>query len=254
MKKNMIAAALLFGVSAGAAQADLLIQGQHTPTVAGAIETYFFQATSTGNTDIFYQSDVSNAWGFPTYLDGLLSVWQLTGSGATWTLVGANDNAPRNMTGASPGSTTVYGTNTNDFITGQPGSGTQDPGLSLNVTTNSTYMVINSEYLNGPTSLADGATLDPTVNFESFLAGTLGQTMAVGSNYRAALKNGASEFWNGADPISYDYHLHINGNVVLASAPAPAAVPLPAAVWLFGSALAGFAALGRKKSKQLLVA
>lgn len=258
MKKNIIAAALVFGISTGAAQANLTINGAHNSTNINQIETYFIQANATGNADIFMQSVLNTQLGFDLAMDGLLSIWQLNGAGTLWTLVGANDNAGRVMTGTNPGSTTVYGTNVLQYSEGDSGSGFADAGLTVSLTTGNKYMVVQSENLNGPTSLADGALLSPDVNFETALAGALGQTLAVGSltpwDYRSGFK-GLGDVSGGsgeAYSLTTNYQLFINGNV--AQIPEPSAVPLPAAVWLFGSALAGFTAIGRKKTRHNLVA
>jgi hypothetical protein len=51
---------------------------------------------------------------------------------------------------------------------------------------------------------------------------------------------------------AYTYTLNLNGNVAgLVATTAPAAVPLPAAVWMFGSGLMGFLGLSKRKSQRL---
>ena len=261
MKKNILAVAVIFGLSAGAAQANLTINSAHISTNTNQIETYFIQANATGNADIFMQSQVNTDLGFDLFLDSLLSVWKLSGAGDLWTLVGANDNAGRVMTGANPGSTTIYGTTVGGYVTNDSGSGWADSGLSLNLTSGDKYMIVQSEHNNGPTSLANGQLLAPNVNFESALAGVLGQTLAVGSSvlwdYRGGFK-GLGDLSGGtgtAYSLTNTYQLSVTGNVAqIAESIAPPAVPLPAAVWLFGSALVGFSAIGRKNTKHKLVA
>jgi len=57
-------------------------------------------------------------------------------------------------------------------------------------------------------------------------------------------------FVGGADALgtSGDISLKVSASAIASSyAPAPAAVPVPAAVWLFGSALAGFVGVSRRK-------
>jgi hypothetical protein len=119
--------------------------------------------------------------------------------------------------------------------------------LTLNLAAGATYMIIDSNVGSGPTSLAQWADAAGT------LAGSLGQTIAVGSNLLAALRPDALGYAVGAQINPYS--LTVTGNVLQTSgAVAPAAVPLPAAIWLFGSALAGFGVIGRKKSNNSLVA
>lgn len=255
MKKNIIAAALMFGLSANAAQASLTpISSQHINELSNKIETYFIQALGTGNVDVFIQSQPNADYtGENIYLNGLLSVWQQVGN--NWSLVGANDDAARVLTGTNPGSTTVYGQSVLNYFPEQTGSGTADPGLSLNLTANSKYMVVQSEYLNGPTSLTDGQFNATT--YASQLNGALGQVLAGGGvGYSSAFK-GLSDLSGAGSDYSFNntYQLHVNGNVArLASDPTISSVPLPAAVWLFGSALVGFTAIGRKNTKHKLIA
>ena len=269
MKKNILAAALVFGASVGMANAAIVstshFDSAHISSggsgTANSIETYFIQANSTGNVDIFLQSQVASAAttaaaGFPDMgeyaMDGVLSIWQLSTAGDLWTLIGANDNAAR----TSPfTTTTVYGTNVNQ-PDGSAGGGFADPGLTLNLTSGNKYMILQSEVGNGPTSLPLLSSKN-TGNYAADFTGALGQIIAVASSapgdYRSALYGGVDNGLGTPYSFSNAYTLYLNGNASFTAAPV-AAVPVPGAVWLFGSALAGFTALGRKKTKSNLVA
>ena len=268
MKKNMITVALVFGASVGMANAAIVstshIDSAHISSggagTPNSIESYFIQANSTGNVDIFLQSQVASAAttaaaGFPDMgeyaMDGVLSIWQLSTAGDLWTLIGANDNAARTTPFTT---TTVYGTTVNQ-PDGNAGGGFADPGLTLNLTSGNKYMILQSEVGNGPTSLSLLSSLN-VADYAANLTGALGQTVAVSSssNYSSALKGGVDLGIGSAYSFSNSYTLYLNGNASFIAAPTPAAVPLPAAIWLFGSALAGFTALGRKRTQSQLMA
>lgn len=93
---------------------------------------------------------------------------------------------------------------------------------------------------------------------------TVGNCGLLGCN-NALMSEGTAEFnWNGVDGGAYylnyagtvpagdpsgfggvQYYLHLEGNVTVA------AVPVPAAVWLFGSGLVGLVGVARRKQKQV---
>ncbi|NOT10807.1 MAG: VPLPA-CTERM sorting domain-containing protein [Methylococcaceae bacterium] len=180
-------------------------------------------------------------------MNGLLSVWQQVGS--NWVLVGANDNAPFGLTNVTTGLTpdlNAYFVPVHQYIPANPtttppspAGGISDPGLTLNLTGGSTYLILQSDYLNGPTSLSN----------DVHLTGALGQTIAIGSNLQAALWNSFFPIGDPAFSVNNIYDLTVTGNVVTTTA--PAAVPVPAALWLFGSALAGLGVVGRKKESRM---
>ena len=219
---------MLLSGSIDMAQANLTLTGSHTSNLQnGVIETYFIKANATGSADIYVDQNV-RADGSP--FNGFLSVWQLVGS--NWSLIGANNDA----TEVAPNYTlNSYGVSIKNAVLGFPGQGQSDSGLTLGLTANSTYMIAQSEDLNGPTSLDDQG------------VGTLGQLLAVGSNYKNAFKNGASAFYDSTSAAYINtYSIFVNGNVTLTPAPI-AAVPLPATVWLFASAIVGFFVRKRKE-------
>jgi len=164
-------------------------------------------------------------------------------------LIGANAGAARTL--ADKGATTIYGQTVLQW-SGALGDGMADPGLSLNLTGGNTYMIVNSEENNGPNSLSQASVVTNLTTYELGFTGALGQTIAVSSSspgdYSAAFK-GLNDLSNSGQPYSLNtpYVLTINGNVSLTAAPI-AAVPLPATVWLFASALAGYGVLGKRKN------
>ena len=229
MIRKLITSLVMFGASVGVAQANLTLTGSHTSNLAiGEIETYFIKADATGSADIFVDQDVRAD---DSFFNGYLSVWQLIGS--NWSLVGANNDAPE----VAPYLVNSYGVPIEGAVSGLPGQGQSDSGLTLALTANSTYMIAQSEDLNGPTSIDN--------NLNGVI--TYGQTMAVGSNYVSGFNNGALAFYDESNaPYLNNYIIQINGSVSLTPAPI-AAVPLPATAWLFASALAAFTSIRRKK-------
>lgn len=239
MKNQFAILSLALALTSGAAQAAIApINATHDTASPNAIETYFFKANSAGSSTIFLSSQMVTVQGAEGPLDlamnGFLSVWELTGN--DWVLVGANDEAPRQ---ASNPAVNIYGVNVHQWDASSPTEGISDPGLTLNLSTGSTYMVVQSDTLNGPRSLSN----------DQVLLGALGQTIPVGSSIQDAL-------WGTYDPFGVPlsgflinpYVLNISGDVSLVDAPNPAPVPLPSAVFLFGSMLTGFGLFSRKKS------
>ena len=200
MRKKFITPFLMLGVFITDAQANITIPGSHTSNLQnGVIETYFIKANATGSADIYVDQKV-RADG--SAFNGFLSVWQLVGS--NWSLIGANNDAPE----VAPYLLNSYGVTIKGGVSGVPGQGQSDSGLTLNLTANSTYMIVQSEDLNGPTSLDDQGN------------GKLGQSIAVGSNYIKAFKNGASAFYDSSSSAYINtYSIFVNGNVSLTTAP-----------------------------------
>ena len=200
MRKKFITPFLMLGVFITDAQANITIPGSHTSNLLnGAIETYFIKADTTSSTDIFVNQNV-RADG--SSFNGFLSVWQLVGS--NWSLIGANNDAPE----VAPYLLNSYGVPIKGGVLGIPGQGQSDSGLTLNLTANSTYMIVQSEDLNGPSSLDDQGN------------GTLGQTIPVGSNYINGFNNGASAFYDSTNgPYVNTYSITVNGAASLTSEP-----------------------------------
>ena len=246
MIRKLITSLVMFGASVGVAQANLTLTGSHTSNLQqGVIETYFIKADATGSADIFVDQDVRAD---DSFFNGFLSVWQLIDS--NWSLVGANNDAPE----VAPYLVNSYGVPIEGAAEGVPAQGQSDSGLTLALTANSTYMITQSEDLNGPSSLGvnvqaldNGIQTVPDVGYNPLNISNATQTMAVGSNYVSGFNNGALAFYDESNaPYLNNYIIQINGSVSLTPAPI-AAVPLPATAWLFASALAAFTSIRRKK-------
>ncbi|MCX7085824.1 MAG: VPLPA-CTERM sorting domain-containing protein [Methylococcales bacterium] len=241
MLKKFIVAVFAVAASTGLAQAAITpINSTFNSSNINKIDTYFIRANATGNVDIFLQSQFNTELGFDLPIDLTLTVWQQVGN--LWSLIGANAGAARTL--ADSGKTTIYGQTVLQWTGGFDGMA--DPGLSLSLTSGNTYMIVNSEENNGPTSLAKASSnLYPTTTNEWGFTGALGQTIAVSStspgDYSSAFQGLNDLSGSGvAYSINTPYVLTINGNVSL--------VPLPAAVWLFATALAGFGVFGKRKT------
>jgi hypothetical protein len=228
MNKIIKTAVVIVGLSSGVVQADITYNGSHNSAVNN-IETYFFQAGALGGSSNIYMSIPGTV---APFADTLLSVWEQFGT--NWKLVGVNDTAPfSSLTGINDFGVAVHGWDPKI----DPNAGTSDPGLNLALDAGATYMVVDSNTLNGPTSLN-----------KFTLAGSLGQTLAISSPVLSAL-------WSTNLPTTQisSYTLFVTGDVAKTNGPV-SAVPLPAAVWLFGSALAGLGVIGRKKTNRLFAA
>lgn len=238
MKKTLLTTIAVLGLTSVNAHA-IVINGTHDTAEPNKIETYFFKANASGSSDIYLSSQQAAGSSNPDVnglsMNGLLTVWQQVGS--NWQLVGANDEAPRQPSK----SVNVYGINVHDWAASDPDAGISDPGLTLNLTADATYLVIQSDQNNGPKSLSN----------EQNLVGSLGQTIAIDSPLQNALWGTYAPWGQPTSGLQLNnYALNITGNVVQTNGPAPVvpAVPVPGAVWLFGSALAGFVASKRKKA------
>ena len=251
MIKKFIVTFFAMITSTGIAQAAITpINATFNSSNINKIDSYFIKSNGTGNVDIFLQSQLNTELGFELPIDFTLTVWEQVGN--LWTLIGANAGAARTLEGSTDnGAHTIYGQTVLQYG-GDFGDGMADPGLTLSLTGGNTYMIINSEEKNGPNSLSTTSSVTNLTTYELGFTGTLGQSMAVSStspgDYRSAFQglsdlSGAGETYS----LSTPYVLTINGNVSLTPAPT-AAVPLPAAAWLFASALAGLGVFGKRKA------
>jgi hypothetical protein len=129
-----------------------------------------------------------------------------------------------------------------------------DPYLTLWSTssaapTNSDWQLVAS---NDNRSTADFSetinSLDSKIDSFSFMAGLSYLAIVTESGnipLGSLLSNGWSMGGTQDNGVSYDYTLNIVGNAV--SGLAPAAVPLPAAVWMFGAGLMGLLGMAKRK-------
>ncbi|WP_347986725.1 hypothetical protein [Methylomonas sp. AM2-LC] len=226
--KTKLGALVLLGLSSGVAQADITANGTHVSTNVNQREEFFVTASTTATDNIYIQSQASTTttpadWS-GTYMDGYLSVWQETGS--NWTLVASNDNAPRQV---AFGPTTIY----NQSVLGWSsydnfGQGQADPGLSTSLVAGNTYMIVQSNANDTPLG-----TIIP-----------LGQSL---TNYFSG-KDDATGGGGGTYTFTNNYTLTVTGtNAAFTTAPT-SAVPVPGAIWLFASGIAGLGVFRKKQS------
>ena len=238
MSKHTLSSLLILGALITNAQANLTINGQHESTRPNKIETYFIKANSTGNVDIFLQSQLNTELGFDLPIDMTLTVWEKVGS--FWNLIGANAGAARTIASSTDkGAHTIYGQTVLQY-SGSFGDGMADPGLTLKLTSGSTYMIVNSEEKNGPTSLSTASVVTNPITYElgfgtqikdpitNLLIQTnidpLGQSIAISAttpgNYTNALK-GLSDLSGSGENYSLNtpFVLTINGDVSLTTPP-----------------------------------
>jgi hypothetical protein len=220
MKKLIMAAAILGASVSGAEAAVMNINGVHT--APNALEYYYFQNNSLGNVQIVMDTLTD---GF----DATLAVWQkVVGStvvgqpeNSDWALVDISYAADRDANELNPtvsvnnfGIPFRNGYNPLDITTT---TGTSDPGMIMSNLAQGIYLIEISANFN-----------DPNVNFA-------GDLMSLGHL--------GFEQFSEINTWPHNYTFSITGNVSEVSQ-----VPVPAAVWLFGSALAGLGAISRKKS------
>jgi hypothetical protein len=235
MKTKILTTVLLFGVSLTGAQASLLTLNNASPTHTdingNQIETYFFTANAnvTDARILVQSSDLVTPNG-TLNMDGFLSVWQQVGN--NWSLLAFNNDAPRP---GNQGPVSIYGQTTLGFINNPntQTSGFTDPGIQLNLSSGSNYLVIQSEAGNEPGAIGQ-------------------QLLGLSSDPLTAL---SQQGIDQGGPYVFNYSLSVtdnsglfNANVNITQTSAPAAVPIPAAIWLFGSVVAGFVGIGRKKN------
>lgn len=119
-----------------------------------------------------------------------------------------------------------------------------------------------SDNINGPGQNGKSATVDPTVGLGSLYAqnvnfgSTISLTLANHLGTTGANGGSGSLFWlTTTDPsdttgtITNLGSLSLDSNTGVLTFGAAAPVPVPAAVWLFGSAIAGFLGLSRRNQK-----
>jgi hypothetical protein len=232
--KTKLGALILLGMSSGIVHADITTNGTHVSTNVNQREEYYINVNTTASDNIYIQSQVSTTPGFsvadgnPTYFDGYLSLWQETGS--NWTLVAENDNAPRT---SLYGPTTIYGQSVLGWTSADVyGQGQADPGLKYTLQAGSTYLIVQSE--------ANDAPIGTTFANPS---AAIGLQIPVGSSLTNYFQGLDDQTGGGGQAYNFtnNYTLTVTGaNAAFTSAPTVNAVPVPGAVWLFGSMLAGF--------------
>jgi len=183
-----------------------------------------FDVTAAGDLDIF-ADDHNN---LDAEVGNSIYVFKLDADGLDWTLTNYTDVAPRKAVVNSPQN--IYGIDITDYVPGAPyDSGSSDPGLTAAFSIG-TYLAM---YNSGFSDIAYNGT-----QWDALAAGAKLSTGFLTDIYPTSLQ-----------PI--DIYVRASANSTAALVPAveaPAQVPVPGAIWLMGSVLAGFGAFGRKKA------
>lgn len=196
-----------------------------------------FDVTTAGSLDV-YSDDNYGAFNGVDLAPGAveandLYVFKLDADGLDWTLVNFSDAAPRINPGTNA-TVNIYGAGISYWEQTNPGqdSGASDPGLTANFDTG-TYLAL---YVSGLSAIA------PIGEGYAALAAS------------AKLSGGffAQDLYAlGESPVNLYVRASAGSTAAFiptVDAPAPAQVPVPGAIWLMGSVLAGFGAFGRKKA------
>jgi len=226
MKKiKFLASTALLALSMGSAQAviltpDLTFSGSHS--FDNQVETFEFDVLSNGTVSIWTDTLVD---GFDT--ETALFVRNTQTGAWDWSGISfADATQPLDINGVNQGTTNDFGVAMkNGFISGDA----NNPGFSDN---GGTVALTAGSYLFAVTEAFNIS------NAELFGVGTLSQgytDIAVGLEW--------STWQHNTGGVASDYNVFVNGDVAM-----PSAVPVPAAVWLFASAMAGLGVVGRKKS------
>jgi len=216
MLTKLLTTAVVLGISISAAQANTLsFNGSYD--VANEIDYFMFENNSAGNVDMIMNT---GAYGY----DADMVIWsKVAGS----TVVGQPGDSEWALVKWAPAaerfndltiSTNIYGIEMFDHNAADPNpSGVSDPGESLNLAAG-TYLLSVTGGANWLTSSVEGGELLSAAQFR-----------------------GIDHFFETTYPNPY-------GISVIGDVSEVSAVPVPAAVWLFGSALAGLGAVRRQKT------
>lgn len=215
MIKKLLAAAAVLGLSmSGAHAATLNINATHV--APNDVDYYFFQNNSVGDVQIVMDT-------FSDGLDADLTVWtKVAGSSAPglpensdWQLhyFMPDGGRPQPETGSNDfGISFKNGYIPNDILN----PGTSDPGVILSGLSTGTYLITMNGEANTPNAFLPGELL--SLGFLGF------------------------EDQGLINTFPHDYAITISGDVSEVSQ-----VPVPAAVWLMGSALTGLGVVRRRK-------
>lgn len=237
MKIKQFAVVALFGMSIGSAQAALL-EFNGTYSSDEDMDLYHFNLLSDGAVKIWNDTLTDG-------LDSQLTVFrknESTGAYEWKSGIGGyeifNGAETRNNDGLNLSGVNEFGVQIkNGFVLGDPDNlGVSDAGNTLNLTAGS-YLVVQTGFFDWAIPQYEGR--DGTFD-EGFidLWSDLGFEEP---NSRWS----TFEFRTSDDP--HAYKLFVEGDVSAVSA-----VPVPGAVWLFGSALIGLTAVGRKRKEALV--
>lgn len=217
---KLLMAAVVLGTSVSAAQAATLnFSGTHD--VANDVDYFYFQNNSASDVQIVMDT-LSDGF------DASLAVWrQVVGSGVSglpentdWELVEISYAAPRTANVADLSvSVNDFGIPLRNGYLGPSAfvpTGTSDPGTILAGLSAGVYLISVNGTLNDPNAFLPGELMSlGSSNFEQFSPNT----------------------------YPHNFEFVVSGDAV-SEVPQ---VPLPAAVWLFGSALVGLGAFGRRR-------
>lgn len=222
MKTKILLSTALVGLSMGSVQATTLtFEGTHTE--ANHREEHFFNITGTGDVEIIVD----------TLTDGFDAdqvIWKSTGT--DWEYIARNQGAERVGDPGEPGDTgfNVYGVALkNGYVKGdvlQPG--VSDPGATFALGDLFNDFQLEAGSYKVTTSGNGDFAVGRPGDLESAIVWTEQDSFEIES------------FFHGP----HDYSFTVSGDFVTDAA----VVPLPAAVWLFGSAIAGLGAVRRKQS------
>lgn len=215
MIKKLLAAAAVFGLSmSGAHAATMNFTGSHDS--ANELDYFYFQNNSTGDVQIVMDT-------FSDGYDADMAIWaKVAGS----SVPGQPENSDWGMVKYSPGAerpavengSNIFGIPfrngyiPNDILA----LGTSDPGEVLSGLPAGTYLISVGGDFNNPSAFLPGELM--SLGFQGF------------------------EDLNTLQTFPHAYNLTITGNVSEVSQ-----VPVPAAIWLMGSALAGLGVVRRRK-------
>lgn len=232
MIKKTLATVALMGLSITAAQANLVVDGIYTTN--NQIDSYFFDKTTAGEITILVDTLTD---GF----DAEQTLWIKEGD--KWAFIIQSPGARR----GTPGSHTDDDDTIGDSIT----SGVNIYGVALKASNQTRWESGN---------VAQQGTSDPGVTTSIDAGSYLITTTGVGNNSNAGQGSagylsdgflGINNFTNDPDgfvPNDYyngdhNYTYTIFGEDLVAAS----VIPVPAAVWLFGSALTGLLTFRRKQ-------
>lgn len=199
---------------------------------------YHFDVTTAGSLDVYTADDDTPA----SY--GGLFIYKKDAVGTDWTLIAANYEGQR-VDMLTP--TNIFGVSITGYQSAING-GKSDAGVRMNFDTGSYLaLVINNQgWPVGQDPITNAQDPDPVTNIYSVYNGSklsngftwsyLGDP-CVDAGLCEGL-TGQTDFYVKASP----------GSLAVAGPTVEAPVPVPGAVWLMGSALAGFTAFGRKKT------
>jgi hypothetical protein len=217
MTKRLVTLLSLFLLSITGAQAvTLTVDGLYTAN--NQIDEYFFDVSATGNVSIIMDTIADG-------MDAAFFIFKELPGGTDYQIVGNSGEGARPADWITSG-VNIFGKSLkngyqDDSGTLTPGSnpGTSDPGDNFNLDAGN-YLLVTTAASQFPFAVfSNGLLSDGYTNAGNFLG---------------------EPFYNG----DRNYQIVLTGDFISL----PAAVPVPGAVWLFGTAIAGLGVARRKNS------